>query len=262
VLRVMTFNLWTDHPASQAWSKRRPAVLALLRQHQPDLIGFQEATFPRIEWLASELKEYNWFGVGRDDGDEEGELNPFFFRSDRIQRGRSMTLWLSPTPEKPSRGWDAGCHRIATFCEFSLPGSTAPPFLAINTHFDHWGKRARNESSQLLVKEIHTWDPHRPVVLLGDFNCSESSAAYRELTSAESAFKDARKICEHPTEGPFRTWRGFLGSGFGRERLDYIFTRHFRVQRHAVLEDKPNGRYPSDHLPVLCDLEFNSPSAS
>ena len=257
----MTFNLWTDHPASQPWSKRRAAVLAVLRQHQPDLIGFQEATSARIAWMAGELKEYAWFGVGRDDGAEEGEFNPFFFRTDRLQRGRAMTLWLSSTPGKPSRGWDARCHRIATFCEFTLPGTAAPPFLAVNTHFDHWGKRARNESSQLLIKEIHTWDPHRPAVLLGDFNCSESSAAYRGLTSADGAFQDALKLCENP-EGPFQTWRGFLGSGFGRERLDYIFTRRFRVRRHAVLDDKHAGRSPSDHLPVLCDLEFDSPSAS
>lgn len=254
----MSFNLWTDHFGSRPWTGRRTAVVSLIRQYQPDLIGFQEATLDRIQYLEKELPEYAWYGVGRDDGKTGGEFNPVFYRKMFLKAGRHMTLWLSPTPSAPSLGWDASCPRIASFCEFSVPESLHPPFVFINTHLDHFGRDARHKGCRMLLNEINTWDSHRPVILLGDFNFRESSPSYREVVASSSGLKDALVLCESTPEGPNATWQGFLGAGIGRKRLDYLFVRRFHVKRHSVLTEKFAGRFPSDHFPVYGELNFSS----
>jgi len=39
--------------------------------------------------------------------------------------------------------------------------------------------------------------------------------------------------------------------------LDYVFvSRNLKVKSFAVLSDSKDARYPSDHLPVLAEIEF------
>ena len=252
----MTFNLWADQPISQSWAKRREAVVALIQKYVPDVIGFQEAVLSRIEYLADALPEYTWYGVGREDGKVAGEFAPVFYRKSRLHPGRHMTRWLSLTPAEVSRDWGAACHRIATFCEFTIPEGAQPAFVFINTHLDHYSRLARIEGARTILQEIQGWDQERPVILTGDFNCSERSPAYQILISKDGGLSDAKQICEAPCEGPRVTWQGVWGTGIARQRLDYFFTRHFEVKHHVVLNEKSLGRYPSDHFPVYCDLDF------
>src|SRR3546814_15261924 len=50
---------------------------------------------------------YQFVGVARDDGKDKGEFSPLGFRRDRFTLVGSGTFWLSPTPDTPSKGWDA-----------------------------------------------------------------------------------------------------------------------------------------------------------
>jgi endonuclease/exonuclease/phosphatase family metal-dependent hydrolase len=256
MLRVMTFNLWADHPLSQSWKKREPGVKAVLEKFQPDLIGFQEAIQGRILSLAQSGPEYAWKGVGRDDGKEGGEFCPIFFRSEKLQLKFFETRWLSTTPGEPSRSWKAACHRLATFCQLE-ERATGQNFLAVNTHFDHWSPWAREESAALLRREIALREKGQPVVVLGDFNLGPKSPAYDRLVAGEEGLQDALRSCTGPCEGPTHTWRGWNGWHWGgRARFDYIFVRSCRVLRHVTIAEKVGGVYPSDHFPVYCDLEL------
>ena len=51
--------------------------------------------------LDSALTDYTSVGVGRDDGAKGGEMNPVFFRKERFDMVRTITFWLSDTPEVP-----------------------------------------------------------------------------------------------------------------------------------------------------------------
>lgn len=57
--------------------------------------------------MSSVLPEYSFIGVGRDDGKEQGEYSAIFYKRELFDVLDSGTFWLSPTPEKPSLGWDA-----------------------------------------------------------------------------------------------------------------------------------------------------------
>ena len=267
-LRVLSFNIRYDNPEDgpDAWPHRKEAVAEMIRSRAVDVAGLQEALKGQIDDLQVLLPEYAWLGVGREDGMEQGEFAPIFYRRDRLDTLRWGTFWLSEMPDIPgSRSWDAALERIATWVVLR-DRQTSEAFLAVNTHFDHRGAEARTRSAELIVErldELATAQPGEqddegtgslPVVLTGDFNVRENSAPYAVLTDALS---DALYASEQPHEGLMSTWSGFEAIAPGH-RIDYIFVgAGVRVYVHRILDDKTaDDRFPSDHLPVLAEIGF------
>ncbi len=265
-LRVLSFNIRYDNPGDgpDAWPHRKEAVADMIRSQAVDVAGLQEALKGQIDDLEALLPDYAWLGVGREDGMEQGEFAPIFYRRDRVDTLRWGTFWLSETPDIPgSRSWDAALERIATWAVLR-DRQTNEAFLAVNTHFDHRGAEARTRSAELIVERLDELATAQsgeqddegtgslPVVLTGDFNVREGSAPYAVLADA---FSDALYASEQPHEGPMSTWNGFEAIVPGG-RIDYIFVGDgVRVYAHRILPDKTaNGRFPSDHLPVLAEI--------
>jgi endonuclease/exonuclease/phosphatase family metal-dependent hydrolase len=100
-------------------------------------------------------------------------------------------------------------------------------------------------------------------VLTGDFNCTPESEPVRALTAAGDGKSDkAPRLVDTlvrsaaKPEGPDSTWNGFRRVVPGN-RIDYIFvTPSVRVAAHRTLVETKDGRFPSDHLPVLADLSL------
>lgn len=59
-IKIMSFNIRTsgmDKDTPNHWNNRKDAVLALIKDHMPDIMGVQEATFTnQWLWLKDELK--------------------------------------------------------------------------------------------------------------------------------------------------------------------------------------------------------------
>ncbi len=273
-LRTLTYNIRYDNPADgdNAWPNRRAAVVALLQQYVPDLIGLQEVRKAQLDDLAAALGDFAWVGVGRDDGQTQGEYAPIFYRRDRFELLASNTFWLSTTPEQPgSLGWDAACVRIATWARLrdQTNGTT---LLMLNTHFDHRGEQAQVESAHLLRSFLHAYPQPIPAIITGDFNCTPQSLPYTLLTmtsdTAGFPLLDSQLYTQTPHRGPMATYNtNFADPLHGK--IDFIFvwpnvwpnpakkgdgTPAFRIQQHAILDEQTQGRYPSDHLPILVDL--------
>ena len=263
-LRVMTLNIRYNNPGdgANAWPKRKDMVADVIKRQRPDIFGLQEALKGQIDDLEKRLPQFTRLGVGRDDGKTKGEFSPLFYRKDRFVAEKSSTFWLSETPEKiASKSWDAAITRVATWAKLK-DKKTGRTLLAINTHFDHRGSTARVNSAKLILAQIVKLAGKGPVVLTGDFNASPSSQPYRVITQGDEAAKadarykllDAKGISKSPHQGPDSTWNGFRAIVKGR-RIDYIFvSRGVRVRSHAILAEKVNGRFVSDHLPVVAEL--------
>ncbi len=262
-LRIMTFNIRYDEPRDKenAWPKRKDLVASLIRFHRADLVGVQEALKRQLDDLSSLLPEYARIGVGRDDGKEGGEFSAVLYRKTRFTPLDSSTFWLSETPDVPSKGWDAAFPRIVTWVKLR-DRQTGKIFFHFNTHFDHRGTRAREESARLLLHRIHLTARQFPLVVTGDFNFTESTDGYQILTgksteqpaAPQSALRDARYLSQHGHYGPSSTFNEFKGLIPDR-KIDYVFVKgRVRVLQHGVLSDMWDGRYPSDHLPVLAEV--------
>jgi endonuclease/exonuclease/phosphatase family metal-dependent hydrolase len=259
----MSFNIRYDEPRDKenAWPNRKELVAALIRFHHADLVGVQEALKGQLDDLNSLLPEYGWVGVGRSDGKAGGEFSAILFRKDRFNPLESSTFWLSLTPNVPSKGWDAALPRIVTWAKFK-DKRTGKVFFHFNTHFDHQGVQAREESALLLLRRIDLQARRLPVVVTGDFNFTESSNGYQTLVGkgsaksvgAELAIRDARYLSEQGHYGPTSTFNDFKGLVPNR-KIDFVFVKgNIRVLQHGALSDTWDGRYPSDHLPVLAEI--------
>ena len=134
-IRVMTFNIRYDNPddGANAWPKRKDLVANLIRFYEPDMIGVQEALYGQILDIQESLPDYEWFGVGRDDGDKAGEFIPIFYNTKKFILVEKGHFWLSENCEKPGLGWDAACNRITTWGKFQSKVS-GKKFFVFNTH--------------------------------------------------------------------------------------------------------------------------------
>ena len=122
-VKVMTLNVRYDNPGDSinAWPERIPFFSRLISEEKPDILGMQEVLWSQYAVMDSVLGEYTSVGVGRDDGARGGEMNPVFFRKDRFDLVRTITFWLSETPELAgSKGWGASLPRIVTWLELAV----------------------------------------------------------------------------------------------------------------------------------------------
>ena len=266
-IRVMSFNIRFDNPADgeDAWPKRRDKAASMLSFHRADLAGLQEALPGQIADLEAALPSFAWFGAGRSAA-RDGEHCPILYRKDRFAVLAHDTFWLSLTPEAAgSRSWDAAFPRIVTWGRLR-DLRTGRVLHAFNTHFDHVGVVARRESALLLLRRIaEIAGPEGPVVVVGDLNTTPDSEPYRALTTpaaagAAPALVDAFSATACPHHGPTSTWNGFQAIAAPGRRIDFVLVRPgVEVLRHAILSDTFDGRFPSDHLPVLAELRIGAP---
>lgn len=254
-LHVASYNLRLDVASDgvNAWPHRREAVKALIRRHGFDLFGTQEALPGQIADLDA-LAEYAHVGVGRDDGKQAGEHSAIFYRRARFALLAHGDFWFSPTPEIPSKGWDARCcNRLASWARLRDKAS-GKTLVVVSVHFDHEGEVARRESAELLLHWLAGRDPGDALIALGDFNSSPDTVQIRRL---QAAMGDARAVSETPPYGPEGTFNGFAMGQPPGPRIDYIFVGpRIRVLDYAVLTDSDGQRYPSDHFPVTARLRI------
>ncbi|HEY3283927.1 MAG TPA: endonuclease/exonuclease/phosphatase family protein [Armatimonadota bacterium] len=253
-LRVMTYNLRFNNPQDgpNAWPNRKAMVASMIRFHLADLVGIQEGLRGQLDELQALLPEFGWYGVGRDDGVDKGEFSAIFYRKDRLKLLEHGTFWLSQTPDVPgSKGWDAAITRIVTWAKFR-DKSARRTFIHFNTHFDHMGNIARAESARLLLRRAEEQPSDMPVIVTGDLNATPDSEPYKLLASG--SLKDTKQLSLNGHLGPTDTFQGFKTLGT-EGPIDHIFVRGpFRVLQHGTLSDTWDGRWPSDHCPVLAEL--------
>lgn len=259
-ITIMSYNIRFDNPDDgvNAWPNRKEYVADMIgKKYQADIIGIQEALKHQLDDLKQQLPEYDWVGVGRDDGKNRGEFSPIFYRADRFELVATNTFWLSESPHQPgSKSWDAAITRIVTWAIFTDLNSKRD-FYVINTHFDHIGEEARVESSKLIAEFVSEIENDIPIIITGDLNVPETAKAYSVL-SEHPEIHDARYLSESGHDGPTATFNNWSELRPAETRIDYIFVNNsIRVLNHKIADDKYEGYYPSDHLPVISDILFN-----
>ena len=255
-LKVMTFNirLSLDSDRENSWVNRKDDALKLINYYHPDVMGVQEVVPQQMTDIKTGLKNYDFVGVGRNDGANKGEYSAIFYDTEKLQVLQSGTFWLSETPEKPSKGWDAAYNRVCTYALFKTKKG-GKKFWAFNVHFDHVGNVAREKSAQLILDKIKNLNTKNlPVVLTGDFNLTDDTKPIKLLSeNLSDSFYHSKKA----HYGPTGTFTAFDVNTIPKDRIDYIFTKRFECTSIRTINDRrENLLYPSDHFPVLAELQF------
>ena len=254
-VKLMTYNIKyaNENDGENSWSYRKDWITNQIKFYEPDIFGVQEALQVQIDYFSEHMPNYKYIGVGRDDGMKKGEYSAIFYNSEKFKVLENNTFWLNETPTQIKKGWDAALPRICTYGLFENK-KTGEKFWYFNTHFDHVGVKAREESAKLIfgkITELNTQD--YPVVLSGDFNLMPDTKSIEYLSEQMIDTKGAADL----VFGPEGTYNGFHFSEPVTTRIDYVFLSKngFLVKKYAVLSDSKDLKYPSDHLPIMVELE-------
>lgn len=254
-VRMMSYNIRYDAPDDRPnWMQRRPHMARQIAFLAPDVLGVQEALMPMVAYLADQAPDYDHYGLGRDDGVGAGETTTLFWRRARFETILTQTLWCSPTPDRPSTGWDAALPRTLT--RVVLRDRTDGRLLDVrNAHFDHVGLVSR-ENCAALVADLPAAVQDgvtAAVVLMGDFNAGPDTAPYRRILAA--GLRDARTVSPI-VFGPTGTYNDFdITRGNGGVAIDHLFIGPgLSVERFGVLTDTFAGQVISDHFPLVVDV--------
>lgn len=297
-IRLLTHNIRYATPSpskgEELWSARKTGVVNELRfntaHNAESFICLQEVLHEQLLDVCFGLNhasvsvpsddqvEWAYIGVGRDDGHQAGEYSPIFYRPAVWELLECRTVWLSKTPWKPSKSWDAASIRIVTIGVFKHRDSRKH-VMAMNTHLDDQGAESRLEAAKIILHQIDDYTNSRwkdklaGVFLAGDLNSRPDGEAYRLLNSEDSSVADFRDSV--PPER--RYGHEYTFSGFGDKPLHRIDFLHlglrksskvtessagdepsfptWTAQGYAVLENRfDDGIYISDHRAVVGDV--------
>ena len=247
-MRVMTFNVLCAGRGENHWCRRQSAVCRIIKDCAPDFFGIQEAHFGWMRCIAGKLGDtYAYVGIGKDDGNNKGEFSPVFYKKDIYEIVERLDFWLSETPCEPSLGWDAAENRTCSGALFRNK-KTNEEIAVFNTHLDHIGRKAQVNGANLILEKLKKYGKIK-TVLMGDFNVTPDSDIYKIFI--DGGFTDSRSIAKSRNDV-----NSFHFYGSASKMIDFIFEKNINsVSSIKTVTDLADGRYPSDHYPVVADFE-------
>jgi len=256
-LRVMSFNVrYASTNQPNAWADRRPIMKDCLREMNPDIIGTQETLYLQVNDLAEDFPEYDWIGLGREGG-SHGEFMAVFYRKARFKPLEYDHFWLSDTPDRiGSATWGHENRRMVTWIKF-LDRKTNRQFYFFNTHLDHRVQLAREKGAALIRERIAGLNTTLPIILTGDFNAAGGNNKAYSILTDDNFLTDTWTSAKTRRNETVGTYNDFKKAVEGAPRIDWILTRNGVVADSTeIVTFARDGKFPSDHFPVIATLRF------
>ena len=256
-LSVMNYNVYYD----LSDSKRDPdGVIVSINQKNPDVFGLNEAGKNWINKVNQALgASYACVSGEPTDGASDASYNPIFYKKDQFELVESGTKWLSDTPDVQSRYPDAKHYKIMTYVILK-DKAKGVEFMYINIHLDGSNDSDAQAALQdvrkkqaLVIKDFVAKYPFLPVIVAGDFNEKPTSGALTSMTAGSRLTYGAGIAASATVTG---TSIGGDYVTLYNNTIDSIFVTDdcVTVQKYETWDNKINGKYPSDHLPVCAEI--------
>jgi endonuclease/exonuclease/phosphatase family metal-dependent hydrolase len=270
-VRVVTWNLWWRYGP---WEARQKAILAVLRELRPDVVGLQEVWDTGgsgenlAAWLAGELGMHWTWGASHDPGFWQRRLGDPTVGIGNAVLSRWPVAEQAVLPLPPGAG-DGG--RTALYAGLDAPGYRVPFFTVhLSSAVEASAVRCQQVTALAEFVAAHRGDGPFPAVVTGDFNAWPDSDEVRLFGGYRTApavpgqvLMDAWDFAE--PGAPSVTWdlaNPYVAGTFGPSvRIDYVFVEpmergapgHIRGVRRAG--DGPvDGVWPTDHAAVVVEL--------
>jgi endonuclease/exonuclease/phosphatase family metal-dependent hydrolase len=268
-VKLMTFNIRVDTVLDgfRRWKQRKNLVVDTIKANAADVIGLQEAEMDQVQFIQRALPQYSSYAIGRKNGRQKGETCAILYRKDRFIVLDSGTFWFSDDPANVgSKDWGALWPRICSWVHL-VDRSTRSGFYVYNVHMDPLSQRSRENSTRLLTAKIASRKTQDPFIVMGDFNMERDNPAMQHLRQA--GFPSARSpfpgtidawAAVHFREPEIGTRHGFRGKTSG-PMIDHIRLCDKITPLEARVDCRDyNGKYPSDHFPVIASIRVNKSS--
>lgn len=255
-LCLISSNIRFDNPADgqNAWPLRRSLLADTLLKHSPDIIATQEGRFDQLTDFLSILKDYEIVDPHRS-WIKERMYPTFFIRKNLFELIKSEDLWLSETPHVAgSISFGSAFPRLFTWMKIQ-PKNSAKKLVVVNTHLDHMKAQTRAHQIKVLAQEMgKIIDPASSLVVMGDFNDHPDSETRTLLTDAFPELRDGWKLFNEKEETSHHSFNGLCENG---SRIDWILVDNkISIENCSLDKSHKEGRYPSDHFPVICKISL------
>lgn len=270
-MRVVTWNLWWRFGP---WAERQKAILAVLRELRPDVVGLQEvwAAPPRAahgenlaEWLAGELGLHCAWAPSpaperwqRRIGDDTVGIGTAVLSRWPVVERAVLRL---PVPAELDDG------RLALYTRLDAPGHQVPFFTAHLTSGAHAREARRAQAAAVadfVAEHGHRPGAGFPPVVTGDLNAPPEAPEVRLLRDRglDDAWEYADPQQASGTWDPANPYVAAPADGGPGLRIDYVHVGPpgpgglGRVRAVRRAGDGPvGGVWPSDHAAVVADLD-------
>lgn len=265
--RVMSFNVRYDfeNDGPNRWQYRVPTVAKVIAESKAAIACLQEDKGEQIDDLKPLLPGYEFLGRGRNPGGS-GERCSILVDKEQVRVRESGSFWLSDTPDvEGSNTWGDRYPRVVTWAFLEVKKSKTA-VLVLNTHLPEGGGHnhaLRVKGARVMQEWIAKRVPERErekiaVVVTGDFNAEPGDEPRAALVGEpgdgillRDAWNEARP--NDPSPGTYGDFKGLRTTS----RIDWILVGGpARVVGYSKIDEQVDGRWPSDHYPILADLEL------
>lgn len=281
---IGTYNILVANKKT-SWDKRKENLCNFILFNDYDIFGTQEVSPDQLVFFNNNLKSiYSNFDVGQNVKNND-EHCTIFYKTKKFELLDGNTFWLSETPDKISKGWDASINRICTWVRLKDKNNNNEIWF-FNTHLDNKGAKSREESCKLILKKIKELCPKDAnIVLVGDFNVYYNNPVLKPITESQ-ILKDTYTAANYKWT-PTGTFNANSFDKINIACIDQVFvSKTSNVLRYGILnnnsfviDDKPvtdirkitandyknktiNTLPLSDHYPVSVFVDFKDSSNS
>lgn len=254
----MTFNLRCDFllDINNSWNKRKYIVYDIINKYECQIIGTQEVTEVMYNDIKNNVHNYNIVGSPRSKKFFVERNNILIQNQYRICE--SKTFWLSDTPKvEGSSKWFSIFPRICTTAVIEIEEGIK--IRVCNSHLDCFTSKAREYQMKRLMEIIDKEQENEelPLIIMGDFNSKPESRLIKNISSGAYGRKKLSAVQEYDK----RLYMSSTMSMFkGKEKglhIDYIFvSEEFKINDVEILRYNVNGKYPSDHYPLIAEISL------
>lgn len=250
-ISVLTYNILYN----LSESRNADHVLQSLQEQNTDVFGLNEVTDTWISRLTSKFNSSYTCVKGKiRSNDKSAEYCPIFFKTNKFELVESGTKWLSDTPDIMSKYKESHVYRIMSYVILK-DKATGVSFMYINAHLENneegYDSKAAREKQSKVVKSFADQYANLPIIIGGDMNTTSLIQISPLLSNTR--FVNAPTIAKEKNESG--TWVGKSFSDITDTVFDYIFVSNdsIAVSKYEAVDNKIDGKYPSDHIPVRID---------
>jgi len=257
-MRVMTFNLRCDFilDVNDRWDKRKSMIYHIMKDYKCDIIRTQEVKDNMFRYIKNNVEEYNIIGDSRSRKVSSERNNILISKKHIIHEYK--TFWLSEKQNKiGSRKWYSIFPRICTMVVVEFDNNKKVRIC--NTHLDCFFSKAREYGLKKVMEVIDEEQEKEnlPIILMGDFNATPNSKLIKDFEKGKFskeklvAVQDINKdLYNQVTRDKFKRKQKGV-------HIDYIFaSEEIEVISVDIIKYNINGKYPSDHYPLMADIKI------
>lgn len=255
-LKLMSFNISSG---TQWTADRKAAIAEMFADQLPDVVGLQGVR--TASWSDVDASAAGYTGYFPDSGSN----NAFLFRTARVTASGMGYFELRDDSCEPGVSWDGYVRDViyATLHDVS----TGQDWFCVSTHLPVNNlDDAQVKAVNLILDRISVLNTgNYPVILIGDFNCVDSSPACTILKGTLNNTRTYAKNYADESHRTMYTYNAYGDSSKERNMVDHIWVSnsipYIKLYFYMTLTqelyeygDKTVVPYLSDHYPVMTYL--------